>query len=307
MLENNRSGSGVDPGESVVTAVMVNYNAGEILFSAVSALLDSITPIHLVLVDNGSDRASWWPLKQRILELEGSLEIVENEDNKGFAFATNQGLGRATGDYLLLINPDCIVQPDTLLRMIAELERHPESGMAGCRILNKDGTEQRGCRRNLPTTGSGFNRAFNLQQFKRTKGIDLNEQSLPDRPVHVEAISGAFMLVRRAAYEQVGGLDESYFLHCEDLDWCKRFEEHGWRILFVPDVELTHYQGSCSRTEPVRVSWHKHRGMIRYYDSHLADQHSVLFSLFVRIGIYGRFLVLASWSAIKNLFSRNDR
>lgn len=279
-----------------ISVVIVNFNAGDVLLQAVDSVLASSVQLELLVVDNASDPAP--PLVSS-----DSLQLIRNEQNLGFAVANNQAIAQSRGDYILLLNPDCLVQPDTLERMLHTLEQYPTAGMAGCRILNEDGTEQRGCRRNLPTTGSGFARAFNIRRFNPSgeTAIDLNRDQLPEQPVFVEAISGAFMLVKRAALEDVGPLDEHYFLHCEDLDWCKRFADKGWKILFVPDVEVVHRQGSCSNSIPVRVSWHKHVGMAKYYAKFLQRDRALPFNLLVYAGIYGRFLALAGLSALKKL------
>ena len=266
------------------------------LSRAVDAVLASSITVELWVVDNASDSRPELPPSD-------NLQLIQNEQNLGFAAANNQALARARGDLILLLNPDCLVLPDTLERMLHALERYLEAGMAGCRILNEDGTEQRGCRRKLPTPESGFARAFNIRRFSRSRapGIDLNTQELPDQPVFVEAISGAFMLVKREALEDVGPLDEDYFLHCEDLDWCKRFADKGWKILFVPDVEVIHYQGSCSTEAPIRVSWHKHAGMAKYYAKFLQHDQSPALNLLVYAGIYTRFLALAALAGLKKL------
>lgn len=260
-----------------VSVVIVNYNSGELLLQCLEALSAGSVETELILVDNASTDGS----TDEALAAFPGVRPIHNERNLGFAAAANLGLAQARGDFLLLLNPDCLVQPDTLERMIAVLESHPEAGMAGCRILNPDGSEQRGCRRRLPDMGNSLAKALGRQ--KAGRGMDLHETPLPGAPQPVEAISGAFMLVRRQALEETGPLDEDYFLHCEDLDWCKRFHEQGWQILFVPDVTVIHHQGTCSKATPARVSWHKHRGMIRYYNKHLAHRHNLL----VRSGIVG--------------------
>ncbi len=279
-----------------VSVIIVNYNAGELLLHALDAVLASNVPLELWVVDNASE-----PRPE--LRTSDTLKLIQNEQNLGFAVANNQAIAHSQGDYILLLNPDCLLCPDTLEHMLQTLERYPTAGMAGCRIMNEDGTEQRGCRRNLPTPGSGFVRAINIQRLLRSRApaIDLNTRKLPDEPVFVEAISGAFMLLRREALEQVGLMDEDYFLHCEDLDWCRRFADKGWKILFVPDVEVTHHQGSCSASMPIRVSWHKHAGMAKYYAKFLQQDRAPPFNLLVYAGIYGRFAALAGLAMLKRL------
>ncbi|BAO43443.1 glycosyltransferase family 2 protein [Thiolapillus brandeum] len=279
-----------------VDVVIVNYNGGELLLQAVEAVLASTRAVRLLVVDNASADDSIGCLKARFPE----VEVLQNTRNLGFAAAANQGLAAGQADYLLLLNPDCLLQPDTLGKMLKVLKDHPETGMAGCRILNPDGSEQRGCRRELPTLGSGAGKALGRQ-----KAMDLHLQPLPDGPLHVQAVSGAFMLIRRQALADVGLLDEGYFMHCEDLDWCRRFLDAGWKILFVPHVEVTHYQGHCSRAVPVRVLWHKHRGMLRYYRKFLAPRAGILRTAVVVPAIYGRFLILAVRDGLRGLIRQS--
>ncbi len=288
----------------MISVAMVNFNGGELVSRAVSSVLASRIPVEVILVDNASGDGSPAALRN-IFESDDRVTLIFNRVNRGFAVASNQALARAQGAFLLLLNPDCLVGPDTLESMLGVLENHPRAGMAGCRILDPDGSEQRGCRRTLPTPGSGFRRAFRMERLLHrdaSRTIDLYRQPLPEAPVEVEAISGAFMLVRRQALETVGFLDEGYFLHCEDLDWCRRFRDAGWRILFVPGVEVVHHQGSCSQDRPVRVEWHKHRGMARYYRKFL--QGGPLVSALVHVGIAARFGAVAGYAVIRKLVPR---
>jgi GT2 family glycosyltransferase len=169
--------------------------------------------------------------------------------------------------------------------------------MAGCLLCNPDGSEQRGGRRRLPTLSTAFERVLKFNRLfpGRQSGFDLAGTPLPAEPVEVEAISGAFMFVRKAGLDAVGAMDEGYFLHCEDLDWCMRFKLAGWKILFVPDVRVTHAQGSSSRNTPVAVEYHKHRGMLRYYRKfHRSTYPLVLFWL-VTLAVWSRFAAKAVW------------
>jgi GT2 family glycosyltransferase len=125
----------------------------------------------------------------------------------------------------------------------------------------------------------------------------LHKQPLPSGPIEVEAISGALMLVSRAALEDVGPWDEAYFLHCEDLDWCMRFRQKGWRILFVPDAPVIHYQGHSSRARPMFVEWHKHKGMVRFYRKFFSHQYPGFLMGLVGVAVWIRFsaLLISHW------------
>lgn len=285
-----------------VSAVVVNFNAGELLTDAVGALLDQFVPVEVLVVDNASGDGS----VERLREARGHdrrLSIIESAANLGFTRASNIGLIKAQGEFVLLINPDCIVKPKTLERMLTLLERHPEVGMAGCLIRNEDGSEQAGCRRSVPTPWRTLVRVFHLDKLfphnRRFRNFVLTEEPLPDIPVYVEAISGAFMLVRRDVVKQVGLLDEGYFLHCDDLDWCMQFRKAGWRILFVPDVAVTHHQGTCSAGRPIFVAWHKHRGMIRFYRKFFRLQYPFPLMVIVIIAVWSRFLLVAGHELIR--------
>lgn len=279
-----------------VSAVIVNFNGGEVLTHAVAGVLSSPMLAEVFVVDNRSTDGSI----ERLRAIHGGNErlvLIENDENIGFTRASNVGLRRARGDFVLLLNPDCFVEQDTLNRMLATLEQYPDAGMAGCLIRNEDGSEQAGCRRSIPTPWRALVRVLHLDMLfpnhPRLRNFVLTCDPMPDRPVYVEAISGAFMLVRREVLEQVGFLDEGYFLHCDDLDWCMRFQKADWKILFVPGVEVVHYRGLCSKSRPIFVEWHKHKGMMRFYRKFFYRHYpGVLFGL-VAMGVWLRFGLVA--------------
>lgn len=280
--------------------VVINYNAGTLVLSAIDAVLSSSAPVMVYVADNASDDGSYELLCARYHQ-EPRVRLVRNEGNLGFSRANNRVLRTLEHEYVLLLNPDCIVEPATIERMLAVMRECPDVGMAGCVVRNPDGSEQAGCRRAIPRPWPSFLEIVHLRgmlpERLRTDPIDLSRLPLPDQPAEVPAISGSFMLVRREAIEAVGLMDERYFLHCEDLDWCAAFTEHGWKILFIPSLEVIHYKGACSRRTPVRVLWHKHRGMVRFYVKYLSRHYSMLADWLVITGIWARFAMLAAAAA----------
>ncbi len=294
-------------GTSVVT---VSFNSGPSLASCVRSVLASRLPVEIVVVDNGSTDDGLARLRASLSPRETRVQILENGRNLGFARANNRALPLADGEYLLFLNPDCVIRPDTIERMRAVMEAHPEAGMAGCLLLNPDGTEQAGCRREAPTPGKAFVRAFGLARWARRLGLGDGTvrdfvragDPLPPGPVAVDAISGAFMLVRRQALEAVGPLDEAYFLHVEDLDWCERFRRARYSILFVPEVAVVHDKGGSSRGRPVRVLWHMHRGMVRYYRKFFRHEYPLGLMWLVFAGVWLRFLALAGRALLRQGF-----
>jgi GT2 family glycosyltransferase len=280
----------------VVSVIIVNFNAGPLLSKAVESALSSSITVEVFVSDNGSTDGSLLSLRG-LVGVDTRIHIIENRRNLGFARANNIVLKQAQGEYILLLNPDAVIKPDTLARMLEAFAAYPEAGIAGCLLRNPDGTEQIGCRRSIPTPWRSLVRVLRLGKLSPGHPLFRNflliKEPLPEKPIFLEAISGAFMLVRREALEQVGLMDEGYFLHCEDLDWCMRFRQAGWQILFVPHVEVTHYKGTCSKNRPIWVMFHMHRGMTRLYRKFFQRQYSWPLMLLIIAGVWTRFLLLA--------------
>ena len=281
---------------AVVSVIIVSYNVGDLLTECVGSVLQSVSPVEVIVSDNASTDESIPRLRKTFGE-ETRLRIVENNANLGFAKANNLVLPHATGQYILFLNPDCIIKPDTIEKMERLVASDPDVGMAGCLIKNRDGSEQAGCRRLVPTPWRSFVRVLHLDRFfpndERFKSFDLADMPLPDRPEYIEALSGAFMFVKREALEQVGPMDEEYFMHCEDLDWCMRFREAGWKIMFAPEVSITHVKEVSSKSRPIRVSWHKHNGMVRFYRKFFRGNYPAPFMWLVIATIWVRFTLSA--------------
>ena len=262
--EKNTPPPSAKPGAVLTSVVIVNYNAGDLLTRCVGAVLSSNIPVEVWVVDNASSDGSIATLLS-FHGQDGRLTIIKNDRNLGFAAANNIALAKVSGEFILLLNPDCLIRPDTIARVQSAMAARPEAGMAGPVIRNEDGSEQVGCRRDIPTLKTAFFKAFGLSRLFGVKDFNQTGAPMPEGPEAVEAISGAFMLVRRIALLKVGPMDEGYFLHCEDLDWCLRFTQAGYSILFIPSVEALHYQGTCGADIPLEVELHKSRGMTRFF------------------------------------------
>lgn len=274
-----------------ISVLIVNYNAGSLLTNCVSTVLKQVQEV--IIVDNASTDNSMAVLKNQFPS-ESHLTLIYTGTNLGFSAGCNIGLKAATSPYVLFLNPDCIVTEDSLPRLLQVINSDPHIGMVGGRLINPDGTEQGGSRRAFPTPWRSFVRAFGLYRLEKYWprlffDFHLHQLPLPETPIEVEAISGALMLIRREAIETVGLWDEGYFLHCEDLDWCMRFRQKGWKIMFVPDAPVLHYQGTCSKARPFFVAWHKHKGMLRFYRKFLREKYPGILMWLVTLGIGLRF------------------
>jgi GT2 family glycosyltransferase len=279
-----------------VDVIIVNFNAGAHLVNCVKSVLTSTIPVKIFISDNDSTDQSLALLEQSIGH-HPQVFIHKNEKNLGFSRGNNIMLDKTSADYLLFLNPDCILRSDTLQPLVAEFNKRPRVGMIGCLIRNTDNTEQVGCRRNIPTPWRALVRMLRLYRWmpkhRLFDNFILTDQSLPQEPTLVEGISGAFMLVHRKAIDQVGALDENYFLHCEDLDWFMRFKLKKWDILFVPQVAITHVKGVCSQNTWFKVLWYKHAGMMRFYRKFFRKPHHIILRGIVNTAILIRFVTLA--------------
>ena len=281
---------------AAVSVVIVNYNAGDLLVDCVNAALAQARQV--VAIDNASSDSSLERLES-CHKGEPRLNILRNGTNLGFASGCNIGIRRCTERHILFLNPDCVLAQGSLARMLEVLNTSPDNGMVGCLLLGPDGNEQAGARRSVPTPWRSFVRAFGLtrlaQRWPRLfDDFHLHEQPLPESPVLIEAISGALMLVRKEALDDVGSWDEGYFLHCEDLDLCMRFRQKGWNILFDPGASAIHIQGTCSKSRPVFVEWHKHKGMVRFYRKFFRHQYPGMLMWLVVLGVWSRFTMVAT-------------
>ena len=263
-----------------VSVIIVNYNVRDFLHQSLLSIQIALKGIHseIFVIDNASDDGSAEMVRRRFPR----IQLIANTANLGFAKANNIALKKARGKFLLLINPDTIVQEDTIRVMVEFLQNHPEVGLAGCKILNPDGSFQPACRRGFPTPWVAFAKIFGLSRlFPKTKlfGTYLSmEETYP-----VDAVSGSFMMVRKEIFEQVGGLDESYFMYGEDLDWCYRIRQAGWRIFYVHSTQIIHYKGESTRRsslDEIRTFYNaKHLFVEKHFQS------SRIFNIALRLSI----------------------
>lgn len=280
--------------------IVVNYNAGEWLQRSLkSALNYSEGPISVV--DNKSTDSSVIDAQSQFVD--ERINWILNTQNRGFAAANNQVLQELQADYAVLMNPDCELAENTLAEILSAFAEAPDMGMASCRILNSDGSLQKTCRRRFPTPWSALVRMLMLDKLfpnnPRFTNFDYGDNiSSKTRLEFVEAISGAFMVVRQSALEDVGLLDEAYFMHCEDLDWCKRFELAGWKVGFVSGAQVVHAKGVSSKSRPLGVLWTLHLGMDRFFNKFYKAETSWPLRILVKLGIAVSFMVRAPMAVL---------
>lgn len=276
----------------MVSIIIVNYNGGAALKECVEKALLSNLPVEIKVVDNASTDLSIAQLNAVFTD-ESRLQIIKSNNNQGFAKAVNLGLAQTSGDFVLILNPDCFIENDTLQHCVDFMRENPTAGMCGVLVCDPDGTPQQSSRRAEPVPLKAFVQAFGLKRFFPQFAVDLSQTPLPSQPIEIEGISGAFMFVRREALDQINGLDEGYFLHCEDLDWFKRFRLSDWKLWFLPHVRVTHLKGACSSSQPLKVERYKHQGMVRYYKKFFSQTYPKPLLYLIIFAVWMRFSLIA--------------
>ena len=230
-----------------LSIIIVSYNVKAYLEKCLLSVQKALVGIshELFVIDNASTDGSAALVKERFPD----VTLIENPENIGFARAINCALKKAEGEYIALLNPDTLVQKDTFTLLLEAFEQNPEAGMIGCKILNEDGSLQVSCRRSLPTPWVAFTRMTGLSTIfpKSRLFARYNLTYLdPDSIEEVDAISGSFMTVRKKTLDTIGYLDERFFMYGEDLDWCFRIKQAGWKILYYPKTSIIHYKGKSA-------------------------------------------------------------
>ncbi|HKK31549.1 MAG TPA: glycosyltransferase family 2 protein [Alphaproteobacteria bacterium] len=270
-----------------LSVVMVSYFTGPALGTAIDSVLGQPEAAALVLVDNGNPPAVTAALVRRAAD-EPRLVLLTGHGNVGFAAGCNRGAAAARGEILLLLNPDCRLKPEALARLLDEAVRLERPWLLGCRIVGPQGHEARGGRRHALTPlralieGAGLYR-LGLGRWR----LNRHAEPLPGSTVAMGAVSGAAMAVPAADYRALGGLDEGYFLHVEDLDLCVRLAAAGGRIVYAPSVEIVH-EGGTSAAPAAFVERHKARGLARYFRLHRAGPAWDVLAGLVIAAAYGR-------------------
>lgn len=290
--------------------IIVNYNAGDWLIRSVRSAL-AFSDGQITIVDNASSDNSVANAQEEFRG-QARLNWIENINNRGFAGANNQVLEVLESDFAVLMNPDCEINSESIPLILDAFESHPNMGIASCRILNEDGTLQATCRRRFPTPWSALVRMLQLHklfpQHEQFANFDYGDDvDIDSETQFVEAISGAFMVVKKSALEQVGVLDQAYFMHCEDLDWCKRFELHDLDVGFVSSASVLHAKGVSSESRPIKVLWTLHRGMSRFFDAHYSEQYAWPLRYLVKLGIGLSFLFRSGLTILKGIWPSGGR
>jgi hypothetical protein len=249
-----------------ISVVMVVYRTGEALEQSLACVLADPLVDQLVVVDNGSSPAEAAHLRA-LAARDPRVVLKTGHGNVGFARGANLGAAASKSDLLVFLNPDAFLQPGCVAALAREIEARPSLCMVGGRVLNADRTEQRGARRGEITPLTALMSMSGLAKLAPAWAryeVHWEGDVLPTEATLTPTISGACFCMRRDDFDEMGGFDEGYFLHVEDVDLCWRVREAGGEVLFHPKAEVVHI-GGTSRTSPLKVEFHKGVGLARYF------------------------------------------
>ena len=294
MSEANPSNAGSTAAQPIA-AIVVTYRSAETIDDCLQRLRAAAGVVAIRVVDNGSEDGTL-EIVQRHATSDARVRFIANPDNPGFAVACNQGASDAGEGvhWLAFVNPDCLVEADTLSRLCA-LTAPQGDCLLGADLVDEQGVRDGAARRNDPDFAAML--AGALKGAPPTAKLDVVADDGMALQA-VEAVSGALMLVPRALFERIGGFDEGYRLHAEDLDLCRRAREAGALVAVANSVRVLHVRGVSSRSRPWFVEWHKHRGLWRYFRKFEAPRRGLSTQAAVFAAIWLRFpLALArAWA-----------
>ncbi len=279
-----------------LSVVILSWNVRNLLRQCLDSVLNHPRPTatEIIVVDNASSDGSAEMVRAEFPQ----VKLIVNTINRGYTGGNNDGIATATGRYVLILNPDTRVVGDALSTLVEYADAHPDVGVVGPQLANPDGSVQ-SSRRRFPTLMTGLFESTWLQPLAPRRVLrDYYLQDQPDDvPQEVDWVTGACLLVRREAIQQVGGLDEGFFMYSEELDWCRRIKQAGWKIVYLPQAQVMHYVGQSSDQVVAQRHIYFQTSKVRYFRKH----HGALAAGVLRIALLTMYLGQLVLEAAKGL------
>ncbi len=277
----------------LISVVIVNYNVKEYLAQALHSLQRALTdiPHEIFVVDNASVDGSVAYIQQHFPD----VHLIASNENLGFARANNLALQKVSGEYVVLINPDTVVQEDTFRKLLQFFNETPDASAATCKIINPDGTFSVDCRHAIPTPMIAFWKVTGLSRLFPKSRI-FGQYNLtyldPNETYPVPAISGSFMMIKKAVLDKVGHFDERFFMYCEDIDLCHRINLEGFKIYYVPTTQIIHYKGESTKKNNLDYVITFNKALYQFFQKYYAKKSLFLFRWIIVLGIVVRGILI---------------
>ncbi|HRQ37543.1 MAG TPA: glycosyltransferase family 2 protein [Chloroflexota bacterium] len=272
--------------------MIVSWNVRELLRDCLRSITQTQGDLALetIVVDSASSDGS----PEMVAAEFPQVKLIAATENVGFPRGNNMGIAKAHGRYILLLNPDTVLHENALAHMVTYLENHRDVGVVGAQLLNEDGSVQ-SSRRRFPTLTTAFFESTWLQArapqriLNRYYALDLPDDQVAD----VDWVMGACLMTRQEIAQSIGGLDEGYFMYSEELDWCRRIKMAGWRVVYLPTAQVTHYQGKSSEQVVAQRHIYFNRAKLRYFRKYHGRIPTLLLRLFLLLNYLVQLLLEA--------------
>ena len=275
-----------------VSVIIVNWNTCELLRQCLQSVYDQgSSSIEVIVVDNGSSDNSVSMVRREFTQ----VKLLANQNNRGFAAANNQGIELAKGRYILLLNSDTIILHRAIEKTVFYADKHSDTAVTGCRVLNPDGTLQNSCFMFPSILNWLLFSTYAYRLFPRSRFFGREQMTWWRRndSREVDVVTGCYMLVRKEAIDQVGTMDERFFMYAEETDWCYRFKAKGWKNRFTPDAEIVHIGGASAIKLGANRARVTNRSFVRYMFKHWSKSRAVIGVCLLALFYLSRLLVLA--------------
>lgn len=284
-----------------LSIVILNHNSGRMLLDCLNSFMSEEFPFttEVIIPDNNSTDNSIMLAEQKWC---GRIKVIQNHANKGFSWGNNIGIRQSTGEYICLLNPDTIVRKNALNILVSFMDKHPQAGIIGPKVLNSDGSFQLSAKRSIPDPFDAISRALLISKlFPNSKRFSRYNLTYLDDSISqmVDASTGCCMFTRREFIEQTGLLDENFFIYCEDVDWFLRAKNAGWEVWYVADAVIEHHHAYSESFRKHKAVRDFHNSMIYFYRKHYAEKYPAVFNYLIYSAVYFRMYSMMIVKSLK--------
>lgn len=285
-----------------LSIIIVSYNTKELLKQTIQSVIDNAKDIkyEIFVTDNASSDGSVLMVKEDYPQ----VKLIESKDNLGFPKGNNVAIKKAVGKYILLLNSDTKVVGNCLQNCVRYMDSNSQIGALGCKVELPSGKLDHACKRGFPTPEASLYYLLKLNKLfpdKKKFGKYTMSYVKDDEIAAVDSLMGAFMMIPKKVVDEVGMLDEEFFMYGEDIDWCFRIKKAGYEVLYYPVEKIIHYKGSSSKKKRAKTTYEFHRAMILFYNKHYKRDNNIFVTALIYLGVTIRMLLVM----FSNLFKRS--